>query len=731
MRPKSTHQSNRAKICAPCGRKIVLGVKTEAHFRINENVEKLIKKHLTTTFNLADERFPTSICGTCRIDLQKREKNIQSRLLDMPNYEDIQLRRNTRVHNGECKCFICLTAAFKGHVPNKKGRGHFRSTPKQIQTSCEKQNTSRPPQPENASICKKCYQQVGKGKRHPSNCNNQVDENIIQIVAKIPEKKQDQIITALLRRKLDSQTHENPGSAQSKHSHMLSTRGSKARVQLNPRIVEDIVFPEKSLDNFQLHMGSSLNQMAKFTNFLRTHVGRKSVPSNYREHLGNKSRILEDVYQTEKLYFDCESGDKKSERPVVYGNAEQLLDIVLEERQQVGNVNIKVMADGGQSFFKICMSIMGKEDQEDEEERVIKKRKLYSEGGSTSTQAKLSSVHRVILLCIVPQIKETYENIKLLFEITELNSIPFKFVSDFKVLLLVNGQQTATSTYPCPYCFISLAELRSGKDLFQAQNPDNTIEADNSSPISSLKTYGHLKHDYMDFVQIGGGKKQNAKNHNSTINPPLFSEDDDIFVLQKCVLPELHILQGFVNHLFWDGLVPLVGRESALIWPKKLNLVSKTYHGEIFEGNACRKLLEEADKLFDLEIYGKVGIFAVTPYVQTFKAMDNLVKCCFGTTKSGSNTCLQKCIEEVRKNYKAIENVTVTLKIHVLLEHLEDCICFFENNETLGYWSEQAGESIHREFLSFWNRYKINTMENEAYMKNLHKAVAQFSSTHL
>ena len=30
-------------------------------------------------------------------------------------------------------------------------------------------------------------------------------------------------------------------------------------------------------------------------------------------------------------------------------------------------------------------------------------------------------------------------------------------------------------------------------------------------------------------------------------------EDDDMYVIQKCVPPELHLLQGFVNHLFWDG----------------------------------------------------------------------------------------------------------------------------------------------------------------------------------
>lgn len=70
-----------------------------------------------------------------------------------------------------------------------------------------------------------------------------------------------------------------------------------------------------------------------------------------------------------------------------------------------------------------------------------------------------------------------------------------------------------------------------------------------------------------------------------------------------------------MNHLFWQGLVKLLGREKALIWPEKLNLVSKNYHGDAFEGNACRTLLKEADKLEDPEIYKDVGIFKVIPYI--------------------------------------------------------------------------------------------------------------------
>ena len=64
------------------------------------------------------------------------------------------------------------------------------------------------------------------------------------------------------------------------------------------------------------------------------------------------------------------------------------------------------------------------------------------------------------MLCCVPNVNESYENMKILFELTKLNNIPYKFVADFKLTLIVNGLQTATSSYPSPVCFVSLNCLR-------------------------------------------------------------------------------------------------------------------------------------------------------------------------------------------------------------------------------------------------------------------------------
>ena len=102
----------------------------------------------------------------------------------------------------------------------------------------------------------------------------------------------------------------------------------------------------------------------------------------------------------------------------------------------------------------------------------------------------------------MPRIKETCDNIKLLFELTNINNIPFKFVSDFKTLLIVNGQQTASASFPCPYCFISLKDLRTRKDLDNEQHVDmleSEVQLDLDDCALSLKSYGDLRKDYNKY----------------------------------------------------------------------------------------------------------------------------------------------------------------------------------------------------------------------------------------
>ena len=337
-------------------------------------------------------------------------------------------------------------------------------------------------------------------------------------------------------------------------------------------------------------------------------------------------------------------------------------------------------------------------------------KKSKGHGGKVSKGFKLTSVKKLLILCIVPEIKESYENIALLFSLVKINHISFKFVSDLKVTLIINGMQTAKSTFGCPYCYVKL-------------RTPNT----NEEPI--LRNYGDIRRHYEKFCLLDNIKK-NAKYCFNVTNPPIFEEEDETEVLQKCITPELHILQGFVNHLFFNGLVPLLGKENAYVWPKKLNIVSKNYQGELFEGNACRRLIKEAEKLYDKDILKHISAIRLMPFVESFKAMDKIVTNCFSSKVQVNKYELKKYFVHLENVFKATE-LSYTLKIHILLNHVLDTLLLLDNNDGLGLWSEQSIESVHREFLNYWSKYKINKLDNPRYGTHLVKCVIEFSSKHL
>lgn len=740
---RCSHEENRSKICAPCGRKIVVGRKTLDHFLISARFCGLIKKFLCEDFAITDSKYPLSICGTCSLTLNEMERGITKRpAICFPNYGDIILQKETRRNSvlaAECFCYICITARSFAHQTLSKGRGNIRKPVKRIDANNgvsgilsrkiervsisddQKSQKKRSGNGNDATlqICKKCFQEVSRGKNHPCvkpNNTAACSVNIVKLMDKLPENRKMQVVSDAINEKITETLTPGQTRIPVGIELNLNTRGPKTTICVKPRREKSPEFPVESLANFKTNTGSSYNQMKKFVTFVRQYAGKKSVPSFAVQQISIKDKALSDFYFDSEFEFDTPgSKGPREKRPCIWADAQELVEAVVDERKLVGSYTVKVMADGGQGFFKVCFSLLPDTDSDldvpDDTlgEPETKKPKMEHVG----TKAKLTSVKRTIILCIVPDIKETYYNLHFLFNLININRISFRFVSDFKVLLIINGQQTATSSFPCPYCYVPLKDLR---------NADNA----QSEKSLTLKTYGDLKEDYQRFCALGKNIKQ-AKESHSTVNLPIFNENDDTYVLEKCIIPELHILQGFVNHVFWDGLVPLLGRNTALLWPEKLNLVQKGYHGEVFEGNACRKLLKEADKLKDPEILINVNELQVLPFIRALQIMNRIVDSCFSTKAVDAH--LERHIRELESVFKAT-GLTETLKIHVLVAHISECVQFLEG-EGLGTWSEQAGESIHREFLKFWEKYKINAINAPQYLTRLKAAVTEFSSSHL
>lgn len=452
----------------------------------------------------------------------------------MPNYADIILQPITR-SSETCNCYICSTARFRGHVKTQKGRGHFRNIVNKVDVSKSYKSPEKEPSsfegitPTKSSdhlhLCGKCLQRIGRGIRHE--CKNSRD-NLMKIIEKVPEKTQEQVATHLIKKKCTSEESVRKGS---NVNLTMSTSGRKTRLAVNSCADQKVAFEETRLDDLRVTLGCSSNQMRTITNFLRTSTGRFSVPKNYLKHTSEQSKVLADVYKLDSFEFECEgkANISKELRPVVFANAGELLEAVIENRKLEGNFLIKVMADGGQGFFKISLTILPEncslDNYEDygptSEERPSssgsangpRKRKSSSYpagGGKVTKRGKLTSVDKLIMLCLVPQIKESYENMKLLFELTGINDIPFKFVADFKLLLIINGQQTATATYPCPYCYISLEKLRESSTSQNVPNTDSHTGLSDDFEVEvrpNLRTFGSLRADYEKYCLVG--KKRN------------------------------------------------------------------------------------------------------------------------------------------------------------------------------------------------------------------------------
>lgn len=232
------------------------------------------------------------------------------------------------------------------------------------------------------------------------------------------------------------------------------------------------------------NIGLTRHQRKKVCNFIRCTAGKNSVEPHDREHAANKASLLNHVYKDQILDFEVEdkkNGKHSEKRPVVYANAEELIDVIVNERNLVGNFYVKLMIDGGQGFLKMSLTVLPENyvEEKELESQDSSKRTKYSEGGTVSKKRELISVKRVIILCIVPDVKETYNNLKKLFDLTKINNLSYKLVADFKLLLIVNGQQTASASFPCPYCFIELKSLKNFGNL-QDQN-DEEMASNNSN----------------------------------------------------------------------------------------------------------------------------------------------------------------------------------------------------------------------------------------------------------
>jgi hypothetical protein len=232
-----------------------------------------------------------------------------------------------------------------------------------------------------------------------------------------------------------------------------------------------------------------------------------------------------------------------------------------------------------------------------------------------------------------------------------------------------------------------------------------------------------LRKDYQSF-QGDGGRKERAKFHHSVSNDAIIfkSKSDDIRVLEVCAIPTLHCFLGIVNKTFGEmsKIIPEVDE-----WPKKLHVKKDNYHGSVFEGNECKKLMDNLHVLEKILLdcdQSDIG----KPFVKvfsTFSQINHLIN-----SPKINIDVLKQQISQFAKVWKE-SGMSLTTKVHIIIDHLIDFVVLRGENN-LRLFSEQTHEAVHAEFWKTWAKYEVKDISNPIFEKRLLRAVLDYNGSH-
>jgi hypothetical protein len=169
-------------------------------------------------------------------------------------------------------------------------------------------------------------------------------------------------------------------------------------------------------------------------------------------------------------------------------------------------------------------------------------------------------------------------------------------------------------------------------------------------------------------------------------------------------------------HTLYQGLHAVWPESSE--WLTACHAEQDEYHGGSFTGNASRKLLRCVDQL------AAMCPTQALPFAAAFRSLNRVVEACF------SDTLSHNFLRELQNFQKAFLNlgISVTPKVHAIFFHVGE-FCQ-QTGSGLGPWSEQCVESLHRDFLKHWERYKVSEAHPE-FPNKLQAAVRCYNSRHL
>ena len=253
---------------------------------------------------------------------------------------------------------------------------------------------------------------------------------------------------------------------------------------------------------------------------------------------------------------------------------------------------IKIGIDGSKGFLKFYLGVIDRATKESPPQKCL----------LTDRLAKDTGVKHQMLVAVVEELPETFENVCQIWSLIQVDWVNAIVACDLKLANILCGLQAHSSSHPCYWC---------------------SIDFTNQEKAGALRILGSLRESYKSFLSAGSILAK-AKHTGNVVHLPILSGADDTLILDIFPPPELHLLLGVVNHIVqkMKSVWP-----NAEIWPTPLNMKLSPYHGGMFEGNDCRKLLRNLGRLQQLA--EAESAFQVFGFIEALRKFDTVVKSCF------------------------------------------------------------------------------------------------------
>ena len=268
---------------------------------------------------------------------------------------------------------------------------------------------------------------IGKGISHPQPCTLFDRRASLENIFEADSMGLEIAASALIRQKV-SNSPNNISTIQlatGGHSMTLSKPGSSLHTKKG--LFQDIPIPASEFSHLKTVCKLSNLQAKKTAKFVRSWKGRDAIESGALDKLSDDDKALVNFFTAKKCLMDSSNktermDGKKVERNLVYcHNLTGLIDYICQHRKlsEEDRYYIKIGIDGGGSFLKVCFNL---EKYDNFTSQVNQNKKWSYAAGAYSKKFKDSGVNKLMILGIVEEVYENYDNLK-----TVLDHIDFEF----------------------------------------------------------------------------------------------------------------------------------------------------------------------------------------------------------------------------------------------------------------------------------------------------------------